>query len=196
MTLNNITGLRVVEGGIKLVHDFVVDPMKAFRLGGEDFQANHWAPSLSQHGRLRMEAWVEGGPSGLQGGIGYLNAPDECPEGHDPKAWALIWEKYAFLGFIQLPDQEEIRIQVFGEKGSFYEEYHHEGLFTGTVDMSSEDLFAPSWGDDLAGDWMAFFEQVLTNEFGAEPLDGHKWATCPCEFCRSNDDDGVCTGPK
>ena len=48
----------------------------------------------------------------------------------------------------------------------------------------------------LRHEWKAFFDQVLVKEFGAEPLDGHKWATCPCAFCTSDDEQGVCACPK
>ena len=177
---------------------FVVDPNKVFRLSEEDFVSKHLAQELSQHGKLRMTVRCGHGPSGLHGHLGFLTPPEPCPEGKDPDQWVLVWDGYELLGLVQLPHPTEYRIQVFGLHGTFYEEYAHEILFTSDVDALTDFPYENETEDGaiLRHEWKAFFDQVLVKEFGAESLDGHKWATCPCAFCTSDDEQGVCACPK
>ena len=180
------------------LQDFVVDPNKVFRLSEGDFVSKHLARELSQHGKLRMTVRCGHGPSGLHGQLGFLTPPEPCPEGKDPEQWVLVWDGYELLGFVQLPHPTEYRVQVFGLHGTFFEEYAHEVLFTSEVDALTGFPYENETKDGavLQHEWKAFFDQVLVKEFGAESLYGHKWATCPCAFCTSDDEQGVCACPK
>ena len=160
--------------------DVVVDPNKVFRLSKRTSSAapnTRWSTRETAHdGALRH------GPSGLHGQLGFLTPPRPVLV-RTPAVGAGLG-RLRTSGLCPASHPTEYRVQVFGLHGTFYEEYAHEILFTSDVDALTDFPYENETEDGviLRHEWKAFFDQVLVKEFGAEPLDGHKWATCPCAF--------------
>ena len=179
--------------------EFVVNPAKVFG-NSEDFSLGSWPDTLSNQGMLRVHPECSYGPSGIQGTISMANPPGEGDKYAD--MWEASkgsgeWDYYGMLGFIQIPHPDEYIFQVFFIHGSFFEN-SHELICTITIEFPEEPFDvdgSSSYESLLQAEWTHIYRELFVKKFGAVPLAGHKWATCPCDECSSPTSKGICSTP-
>lgn len=185
--------------------DFVIEPRKVFKpeWGNNDFQSDAWKKTLSTDGLLRVRVQCDyKSMGGLQGTVAMVIPPSLVDEMDmwEASRPAGVWDSHSFLAFIQLPDPEDFVVRLFVAPDSFYDEVYHETVLQAgfTPDVSDE-VDARFMGAEPAAliefEWSKVFDEVFVSQLGATPLSGQKWATCPCSFCQSNRQEGVCQTP-
>jgi hypothetical protein len=170
----------------------VVNPVK---IVDNEF-AKDWTRCLSNQGMLKLVVECQFGVSGIQGTISLANPPGEGDEYSD--MWEVSkdlgeWDFYSMLGFIQIPNDEGYTIQLFFIDGTFFDRCH-ETICTVTIEQP-ESEYPGLTGDNLETVWAHIYRELFVKKFGAVPLAGHKWATCPCDECSSPTSKGICSTP-
>jgi hypothetical protein len=174
----------------------VVNPVKLF--ANDD--PKDWVSSSSNQGMLKLSVDCHFGVSGIQGTISEARPPAVGDE-IDPYGsgfWAGTqypgkWDGYEMLGFIQIPNDEGYTIQLFFIDGTFFDRCH-ETICTVTIEQPDSE-YPGLTGDNLETVWAHIYRELFVKKFGAVPLAGHKWATCPCDECSSPTSKGICSTP-
>jgi hypothetical protein len=174
--------------------DFVVNPAKIY-VEEMDFGQGSWPDTLSNQGMLRVSPTFWYGPSGIQGTIGMANPPsDDMKDMWEASKPPGIWDYYAMLGFIQIPDPDEYILQVFFPEATF-DDRGHEIICTITIEFPEshfDDEYGDRWPEE---EWAHIYREVFVKHFDAASLAGHYWPSCPCDVCSSSIHEGICLTP-